>query len=149
MANINTGVGVGTKAVQAAVGLSRSSVPMIGLGLLTSIPGYQARIKEGQNPIYAAAVESINMAAYSFMGFLPAMAAVEGPKLAIAAGKALYNYNRVHQSYRRQMKTPFSHRFEHTDVTANAQQAGLSALSSASQFAGTEAASMASRYARR
>ena len=47
-------------------------------------------------------------------------------------------------------KTPFSHRFEHSEVSARAQQLGLQAIGASWAHAsqGSEAAMMARRYGR-
>jgi hypothetical protein len=110
---------------------------------------YKHRVSEGSNPAFAAAVEGVQMAA-SFLLPGPAQMALFGIPITRAVTSAVISAARQQNTFVRQAKTPFSHRFEHTDVTARAQAMGLRAIGAAWGHAnmGSEAAMMARRYGR-
>lgn len=114
-----------------------------------SVSSYQDKVRQGQNPAFAAAVEGVNLAG-SFLLPLPAQLAVYGIPVTRAVTAAIISGVRQHNNFIRMARTPFSHRFEHTDVTARAQQLGLQSIGAAWGYAsmGSEASMMARRYAR-
>lgn len=117
--------------------------------LKQGLSNYQDRVRQGQNPAFAAAVEGVSSAASMFLPW-PAQLAVFGIPITRAVTAGVINSVGAHNSFVRMAKTPFSHRFEHSDVTARAQQMGLQSIGAAWGHAsmGSEAAMMARRYAR-
>lgn len=113
------------------------------------LSSYQDRVRQGQNPAFAAAVEGVSAVA-SIMLPLPAQMAVFGIPVTRAVTAAVINSVHQRNNFVRMAKTPFSHRFEHTDVTSRAQQLGLQSIGAAWGHAsmGSEASMMARRYAR-
>jgi hypothetical protein len=112
--------------------------------------GYRGRVDQGQNRAFALATEGA-FAAGSMMLSGPAYAALMyGLPAAQAVGAAGFRAYLAHEQSWRQMKTPFSHRFEHSQVTAAMQARGLQALGAAWGHSrmGAEAASFARRYGR-
>jgi len=81
---------------------------------------------------------------------MPAQLALMGIPVTRAVTSAVINSVNQHNNFVRLAKTPFSHRFEHTDTTYRAQQLGLQAIGAAWGHAsmGSEAGMMARRYGR-
>jgi uncharacterized membrane protein len=115
----------------------------------SSLTGYKERVQNGQNPAFAAAMEGTQFAA-SMMLPLPAQMALFGVPVTRAVAAGVINSVRAHNSFVRMAKTPFSHRFEHSEVTSRMQQAGLQSIGAAWGHAsmGSEASQFARRYAR-
>lgn len=119
---------------------------VVGFGYV----GYRDKVGQGQNPLLAGAKE-IGLGAASLMLHPMAYAALAfGPGLARAGGAHVVNTYHNHLNYNRQMRTPFSHRFEHTDASARAQSYGLQQIGAAwgNSRMGSEAATFARRYGR-
>ena len=114
-----------------------------------SITNFQDRVKNGQNPAFAAAVEGAQFAGSMFLP-LPAQLALFGIPVTRAVTQAVISSVGQHNNFVRLAKTPFSHRFEHTDTTARAQQLGLQAIGASWAHAnmGSEASTFARRYSR-
>jgi hypothetical protein len=112
--------------------------------------GYQDKVRKGWNPMAAAGVSVAEQALpfvvhpALYIGLTMGLPAVRlGGQLMTAAVQNQNNAVRL-------ARTPFSHRFEHTDMTSAAQSRGLQAIGSAwghSQM-GSEAAAFARRYGR-
>lgn len=119
------------------------------LMLRSSLTTYQDRVRNGQNPAFAAAVEGASFAANMILP-MPAQLALMGIPVTRAVTSAVINSVHQHNNFVRLAKTPFSHRFEHTDTTYRAQQLGLQAIGAAWGHAsmGSEAGMMARRYGR-
>ena len=123
------------------------SIVMYGMGLGQGIYGYNKRVKEGQNPLVAAASEAamqipwfiMSAGAATVLTMLPAV-----PALTKAATVAL----NMRYSYARTAATPYSKRFEHTDASYAAMQAGTQAINASRGSLGSEAGMMAKRYMR-
>jgi hypothetical protein len=115
-----------------------------------AVKGYRDRVKSGQNPAFAAVLETAaNFAPFLFS--LPAQLAwFYGIPATRAMTSAIIGQAREQNQMVRMARTPFSHRFEHSDVTARAQALGLQSIGSAWGHArmGSEAAMMARRYGR-
>ena len=112
--------------------------------------GYRDRIGNGQNPMLAMGTEAGLGVASLMLHPLAYGALAFGPGLARAAGSYVVGTYQGHQNYSRQMRTPFSHRFEHSDVSARAQAYGLQQIGAAwgNSRMGSEAAQFARRYGR-
>lgn len=115
----------------------------------SALGGINERRRAGQNATSAAALEAGGLA-LSFLDPVGYAALTLGVPLVRATTSAVIGEVRSWNNFVRTAKTPFSHRFEHTDVTARAQAIGLQAIGSAWANArmGSEAASMARRYSR-
>jgi hypothetical protein len=114
-----------------------------------SISGFNQRVKEGQNPAFAAAMEGVNFAAQMMLP-ISAQIALYGIPATRAATQLVVGAVQKHNTFVRMSRTPFSHRFEHTDVTSRMQQMGLQSIGAAWGHAnmGSEASMMARRYGR-
>lgn len=121
-----------------------------GFAVMGGVSGYKERVRKGQNPIMSALIEGALIAPQFLLSPLAFNVATFGMPLARASASAVIGAVRDHNNFIRQAKTPFSHRFEHSDVSARAQAAGLRQIGSAVGHArmGAEAASFASRYGR-
>jgi hypothetical protein len=117
---------------------------------VTSINQYRDRVHKGQNPIMAALIEGAALAPNFLLSPTALVVTGLGLPLARASTAAIVGAVREHNNFIRQAKTPFSHRFEHTDTTARAQMLGLQQIGAAWGHArmGSEAAMFASRYGR-
>lgn len=122
----------------------------IGLPAFFAVNGYKTRVQEGQSRTYAALAESAFFAASTLLSGPAQFALFFGVPAARAATTAIIGQVKEQNQMVRMAKTPFSHRFEHTDVSARAQALGLQAIGSAWGHArmGSEAAAMARRYGR-
>jgi hypothetical protein len=121
---------------------------VLPIGLARS--GYNRRVQERQNPILAAGMEGVN-AAMQLLLPLPTQIALFGVvPLARAGAAAVLGRVHEHNNYIRAARTPFSHRFEHSQMTAAAQSRGLQAIGASfgQAQAASQAAQMAARYAR-
>jgi len=118
------------------------------LGGVGELAAFRERVSQGQNPIIAGAIAAGSLAAWTTMGFLPALI-VTNPGAIYNAGKALYNFSQNTRAWQREFRTPFSHSYQHTEATSMAQQRGLQQLGIARGLIGSEASMMAARYARR
>lgn len=110
------------------------------------------RIESGQNKAVAYGLAAAAGVVTLNMGFLPGaivMDAFQGFSGTRALGSSLYNQYHGMQTFMRTARTPFSHSFQHSDVTLGAQQRGMQAIGNGSGFLGSEAGLMAQRYARR
>jgi hypothetical protein len=114
-----------------------------------SMSNYRDRVKGGQNPAFAMAMEGAQFAGNMFLP-LPAQLALFGMPVTRAVTAGVINSVHAHNNFVRMAKTPFSHRFEHTDTTSRAQQLGLQSIGAAWGHAsmGSEASMMARRYGR-
>lgn len=115
-----------------------------------SFTSYRDRVRNGQNPLLAAVMEGTPLAANMILSGPAAIATFMGVPLIRASTAAVIGAVKEHNNFVRQAKTPFSHRFEHSDTTARAQMIGLQQIGAAWGHArmGSEAASFASRYGR-
>lgn len=113
--------------------------------------GFHGRVHSGENPWKAAGASAFNLAGGLLVNPFAFGALTIGAPILKAAGQMVTHTLRHHHNHVRHMRTPFSHRFEHTEVTAAAQQYGLQQLQSGIMGAqmGLEAANMAARYGRR
>jgi hypothetical protein len=132
-------------------GTVRAAVTVVPTALVAKqgLTNYQDRIRQGHNPAFAMAVEGAQFAGSVFLP-LPAQLAVYGIPVTRAVTAAVVGSIHQHNNFVRMAKTPFSHRFEHSDQTARAQQMGLQSIGAAWGHAsmGSEAAMMARRYGR-
>jgi len=99
---------------------------------------FKRRVREGQNPAYAAAAQTAWWIPW-FYGArygIATQAAVALPSL-IRAGSQYVNY--TNRYYNRVASMPFSHRFEHTDATMAVQTRALQSLGAAVGALGREA----------
>jgi hypothetical protein len=115
-----------------------------------SFVGVKSRIREGQNPVFAAAIEGGNLALQLLLTGPETAAFYFGIPLARAGAAMITDQVTQHNNYIRQARTPFSQRFEHSETTARAQAAGMRAIGAAWGHAhmGSEAALFARRYGR-
>ena len=115
----------------------------------SAFTGIQEKRRAGQGGAMATATEFASLA-YSFMDPVGYFAVSLGVPAVRAATAGVVEQVRGWNSFVRSAKTPFSHRFEHSDVTARAQQMGLQAIGSAWGNArmGSEASNFARRYSR-
>jgi hypothetical protein len=115
----------------------------------SAIGGIQEKRRAGQGTSLAVGSEIASLA-YSFLDPVGYFAVSLGVPAVRAATAGVVEQVRSWNSFVRSAKTPFSHRFEHTDVTARAQMMGLQAIGSAWGNArmGSEAANFARRYSR-
>ncbi len=113
--------------------------------------GYQEKTSKGWNPLAAGLVETGAQALPFMMNPFLYLGLTMGLPLTRAAGAAVTSSISNQMNHVRLSRTPFSHRFEHSDVTARTQAMGLQAIGSAWAHSnmGSEAALMASRYGRR
>jgi hypothetical protein len=120
------------------------------LPVALGVSGYNRRVREGQNPISSLGIEGVNAAAQLLLPLGPQLALFVGLPLARAGAAAVLGRVHEHNQFIRAARTPFSHRFEHSQVTSMAQQRGLQSIGAAfgQAQAATAAASMAARYAR-
>lgn len=127
-------------------------VPLIGAGMswggvafsgASAFNDFRSETANGANPVLSGALNSAKFAAGMYMGILPYLLAFEAPGIAFGLGQAAI----AHTDRVREMRTPFSHRFEHSDASAAAQSIGMRAIG-ASWGANNVAASMARRYGR-
>jgi hypothetical protein len=138
------------KSITESLGGSVATMGGWGLMGALSLHSYHQRVKGGEYFASAAVKEGASFA----MGALlsgPAAFAIYAVAPAVGFGTtALIGAVNRQTTMNRQMRTPFSHRFEHTEITARAQVAGLQAIgaSVAHQYMGSEAAMMARRYGR-
>lgn len=116
----------------------------------TGMNSYRGRLAEGQNKTFAAGMETLNFLAGTLMNPVAYMAMSMGSQLMMAGGAMVTRRVIEHSNFIRHTRTPFSHRFEHTDATAAAQQYGLSQIGNGWGLAsmGSEAAKFAQRYGR-
>jgi len=119
------------------------------LGFGFSYLEFRERVRSGENLLLAGAKAGTAGVLYATMGFMPVLALLQGPGLVKAGTTAAYNRYRSYQTWRREIASPFSHSFSHTDATLRAQQQGIQALGIGRGFVGSEAAMMAQRYGRR
>lgn len=115
----------------------------------SSLGSYQERVKQGQNPAFAAAMETGSFALNMVLP-LPAQLAMMGIPVTRAVTSAVISSVHHHNNFVRLAKTPFSHRFEHSESSWRAQQMGMQAIGAAWGNAnmGSEAGLFARRYAR-
>lgn len=121
----------------------------VGIAAFTTRGDYHDRLKQGQNPLYAAAVAATQGYLGLTMGVLPYMAVTQAPALVRTAASAYYSHYQGHSAWRRSAVTAFSHSYQHTDVTLKMQQQGLNAINRAKGSAGAEAGMFAQAYGRR
>lgn len=124
------------------------AVGAVGMGYF-ALNNYKNRVKEGQNPLTAALVESGSAYLGLTMGLVPYMAVVQAPMLVKSAAEAYYSHYRTHSAWRRTATTAFSHSYQHTDATLQMQQQGLNSINKARGSAGAEAGMFAQAYGRR
>jgi hypothetical protein len=137
---------------------SRSDVGLHDLGKIATPAiasyaawqGYQSRLAQGMSVPGALALEAGNLAVSVLdpMGHLYLTFGVAGVR---AATSAVIDQVTARNAFTQSVKTPFSHQFSHSDVTARAQQLGLQSIGAAwsNSMMASEAASFARRYGRR
>lgn len=115
-----------------------------------TLGGYRDRVKHGESPVSAFGKEALQFSAGALLSTPAALAYFAGVPLARAGTTALIGAVDRQTNYLRSMRTPFSHRFEHTETTSRLQQRGLQAIGGAWAHSrmGSEAAAMARRYGR-
>lgn len=116
----------------------------------SSISAFRRQVQGGANPSAAAVSELFNFAQMTLLGGPAQIALWVGIGGAARVGQHMVEDIQRHNTDVRLARTPFSHRFEHTDMTARAQMMGLQQIGQAWGFAqmGGEAAQMARRYGR-
>lgn len=119
-----------------------------GLSGAMSYGNYRGRVQQGENQVSAFAKEAGSFAVGAMMSGPAAFTFYFGVPLVRAGVPALIGALDRQTSVVRSMRTPFSQRFEHTEVTARAQQLGLQRLAGSRGHMGSEAAAMARRYSR-
>lgn len=121
-----------------------------GFAIYSTTTSWNDRVRRGQNPFSAAALEGANFA-FSVMAPWAHFGLTIGAPIVRAATEGVISSVKSSNDFKRSVRTPFSHRFEHTDTTARAQSLGLQALGSAwgSSRMGSEASAFAQRYGRR
>lgn len=115
-----------------------------------SVASYHQRVRQGQNPAFAATMEG-GMLASQFLLSTPAQLGLFlGIPAARLAGQMVTRNVSEHNTAVRASRTPFSHRFEHTDTSARAQSLGMRQVGAAWGHAhmGSEAALFSRRYGR-
>lgn len=115
-----------------------------------AIAGTRERVEKGQNAAFAAAIEGTTAALGMLLNPVAQLGLFVGVPLGRAASSAIIGQVSEHNNMMRLARTPFSHRFEHTDVSARAQALGLQQIGAAWGHArmGSEASMMARRYLR-
>jgi hypothetical protein len=125
----------------------------IGTGVIVGVEGYtmRGRVQSGESVLSAGAKSAFNIAGSMLVNQWAWVGLTMGLPLIAGAGQMVTHAVHSHNNHVRMMRTPFSHRFEHTDVTAQAQQMGMSGLQQGLGYTqmGAEASMMASRYGRR
>jgi hypothetical protein len=121
-----------------------------GLIAFTSLQSYRERVSKGMNPAFSAAMEGASLAAFAVLSPTAYFALTAGVPAVRATTTAIIGQVKEQNNMVRMARTPFSHRFEHSDVSARAQALGLQAIGSAWGHArmGSEAAAFARRYGR-
>lgn len=121
-----------------------------GLTGFLEFQNYKHRVHQGQHPLVAGSIAGARFAAGMLLSVAAFTAIDFGPQaVMLIGGMATHKFN-DHNNLVRQMKTPFSHRFEHTEVTSRAQMLALQSMGAAWGHAamGSEASRMAARYGR-
>jgi hypothetical protein len=120
-----------------------------GLVILGAMAGYQDKVRNGWNPVAAGIGEAVNQTLPFMISPVHYGLLIGGGLVGRAVGASLMR-SVNDGGHVRQARTPFSHRFEHTDVTSRAQSLGLQAIGSswAHSSMGSEAARFAQRYGR-
>jgi hypothetical protein len=115
-----------------------------------SVNATRDRMRQGQNPVFAAVTEGAMFAANFVLPVAGQLALFAGLPLVRATAAIVTDQVSQHNNFVRTARTPFSHRFEHTDVTSRAQALGLRSIGAAWGHAqmGSEASMMARRYGR-
>lgn len=115
-----------------------------------AITGTRERVEKGQNPAFAAAMEAGTVALGLLLNPVAQIGLFVGVPLGRAAASAVIGQVKEHNNMMRLSRTPFSHRFEHSDVSARAQALGLQQIGAAWGHArmASEASMMAKRYLR-
>lgn len=134
--------------LSSAIGLSARALP-IGILGMSGVSGYKEKAKR-MNPLLAGAYEAGQQAFWFMLNPATAMTLGLGLPLAKVAGTLAGNKIRNTSMQVRQSRTPFSHRYEHSEVAARAQAIGLQAITGSYGYSaqGSEAALFARRYGR-
>lgn len=140
---------LGSGAIDKLKHMSGGHAFSVATGLYFAASDYREMTKSGTNPLLALGMAGFVQFTYATMGFLPALAVIEGPKIASAAISGMYSRYKNHEVYMRKALTPFSQSFYHTDMTLRAQQRGMQALGRGQSYLGSEAGLMAQNYTRR
>ena len=130
-------------------GLSRAG-PVLFPGILglSAYGTYKHSIDSGQGKL-TGLTKAIGLEVAAYMAPWATAAAFAFPFARMGAGILTDSIGR-HNNFIRHAKTPFSHRFEHSDMTAGLQARGMRAISASwahSRF-GSEAGAFARRYGR-
>lgn len=121
-----------------------------GAAFIMAQGGYHQKLSQGYSIPTALASQTTDFALSILSPGLHLWMSMGVPAVRAATSAVIDSVN-ARNAFTQSVKTPFSHRFEHTDTTALAQQRGLQAIGASFAHANqaAEAAAFARRYSRR